>query len=130
MNCALLDTDACIEIIRGNPAPIDRLDNVTFVISTISKYEILAGLKGRKGTKLEKRAKAFLAATEIRGFDDLAAENAATIRIQLETKGQRIGAYDILLAGHAKALNLPIVSGNEREFKRVNGLKVINWREG
>ncbi len=128
MNCALLDTDACIEVIRGNPSPVEVVPEFTLVISTISQFEILSDLKGRKGTKVEKRAKAFLNAAEIRPFDQVAASTAAEIRIQLEARGQSIGAYDLLLGGHAKALQLPIITGNEREFTLIPNLKVINWR--
>ena len=128
MNCALLDTDACIEIIRGNSAPIAQLPDYTFVISTISQFEIFSGLKGRKGTKIDKRAHAFLDAIEIRNFDESAATATAKLQIHLEANGVPIGSYDCLLAGHAKALNMPIVTGNEREFKRIPSLKVIGWR--
>lgn len=126
---AILDTDACIEIIRGNPAPIESLPDFTFVISSVTQFEILSGLKGRKGSKIEKRAKAFLKNVEIKDFNSTAASKAADFRIQLETKGTPIGSYDLLIAGHAAALSLPIVTGNEKEFRRIPELKVFGFGE-
>ena len=128
MKRALLDTDACIEVIRGNPAPVLSVPDCTFMISSITGFEILSGLKGRKGTKVEKRATAFLETADIRPFDNPAAARAAKIRIELESKGEPIGAYDVLLAGHAMALGLPLMTGNDREFGRVRGLTLLRWR--
>jgi tRNA(fMet)-specific endonuclease VapC len=51
------------------------------------------------------------------------------IRAGLEVKGRIIGANDIWIAAHAKARNLTLVTNNEREFKRVSGLKIQNWIE-
>jgi len=129
VNYALLDTDACIEVIRGNPAPVQFDPDYAFVVSSITRFEILSGLKGRRGTKIENRAKSFLEVADIRPFGDPAANAAANARIQLEAAGQPIGAYDLLLAGHALALKIPIITGNEREFQRVPDLNRLNWRE-
>ena len=49
------------------------------------------------------------------------------IRAGLERTGQPIGANDLLIAAHALALGLTVVTDNEREFSRINGLRVENW---
>lgn len=127
----LLDTDACIEIIRGNPAPLGVYPEPTvYILSSISRFEILSGLRNQKSSKREKRARAFLDAVETCAFDGVAAEEAALVRIYLETKGLSIGAYDLMLAGHALALGVPLLTGNVREFERVPRLKVLSWRTG
>lgn len=125
---ALLDTDACIELIRGNPQPLDAFPEEIGVISTITRFEILSGLRQNRSRKVEMRARAFLEAADQRAFEEKAAERAALIRIHLEKRGWVIGAYDLLLAGHALAMDLPMISGNQREFARVPGLQVLNWR--
>ncbi|MFP4156408.1 MAG: PIN domain-containing protein [Opitutales bacterium] len=61
-------------------------------------------------------------------FDAKAADHGARIRIDLEAAGERIGAYDTLLAGHALALDLPLLTGNTREFQRVAGLELRTWK--
>jgi tRNA(fMet)-specific endonuclease VapC len=123
----LLDTDACIEIIRGNPAPLEAWPEADFVISTVSRFEIQSGLRGRAGSKREQRAQAFLDAANTLDFNSEAADQAAALRIRLESEGQPIGAYDTLLAGHALALGLPVVTRNGKEFQRVPGLRLLSW---
>lgn len=54
----------------------------------------------------------------------------ATLRAALQKKGRPIGAYDVLIAGSALARGLVLVTSNEREFSRVSGLKLENWRKG
>jgi tRNA(fMet)-specific endonuclease VapC len=49
------------------------------------------------------------------------------MREELERKGQMIGNNDLWIAAHAKAAGLKLVTNNEREFRRVRGLKVQNW---
>jgi tRNA(fMet)-specific endonuclease VapC len=51
----------------------------------------------------------------------------AQIRADLERRGQSIGANDLWIAAHARTLQLTLVTGNEREFRRVPGLSVENW---
>ena len=56
-----------------------------------------------------------------------AAAHYAEIRHGVETKGTPIGGNDLWIAAHAKAAKLTLVTNNEREFRRVSGLKVQNW---
>lgn len=60
-------------------------------------------------------------------FDDLAAHQYGVLRAQLEREGQLIGGNDLLIASIALASDLTIVSRNEREFRRVPGLRVERW---
>jgi tRNA(fMet)-specific endonuclease VapC len=61
-------------------------------------------------------------------FDEADAQAAAAIRAALKTKGQPIGAYDVLIAGTGLARGLVVVTSNVSEFKRVSGLQVEKWR--
>ena len=56
-----------------------------------------------------------------------AADHYGEIRAALERKGEVIDNNDLWIAAHAKASGLILVTDNEREFKRVSGLKVQNW---
>jgi tRNA(fMet)-specific endonuclease VapC len=51
----------------------------------------------------------------------------ASIRVALEKKGTPIGAHDMLIAAHARALDAVCVTDNVSEFKRVPALRVENW---
>ena len=128
MSTLLLDTDACIEIIRGNPAPLEAFPSASFAISVVSRFEIRSGLRGRSSTKRERRAVAFLDTVTTLPLDSGAADCAAQIRIDLATRGEGIGAYDTLLAGHALARKMPLLTGNTLEFKRVANLELRTWK--
>lgn len=59
-------------------------------------------------------------------FDGAAARESAKVREELR-RGQQIGAYDILLAGHARSRGMVMVTHNQREFSRVSGLQLADW---
>ena len=69
----------------------------------------------------------FLAGIKIFPFDETAAKEYGDIRATLERRGTPIGANDLLIAAHARALQLTLVTNNVREFERVNGLQIENW---
>jgi len=64
---------------------------------------------------------------EIRSFNQSAAVAYGDIRSNLEKRGEVIGGNDLLIAAHAYSLDRTLVTNNEREFRRVKGLKVENW---
>ena len=70
----------------------------------------------------------FLAVINILDFSNDDAGKTAIIRALLKEQGCPIGSYDILLAGTALNHNLIFVSSNVKEFNRVNGIKLENWR--
>jgi len=61
-------------------------------------------------------------------FDDAASARYGQVRRDLELKGTPIGPLDTLIASHALSQELTLVTGNEREFSRVEGLRVENWQ--
>ena len=63
----------------------------------------------------------FLALFQVDDFPATAADDYAEIRVALER------SYDLLIAAHARHINATLVTGNEREFGRVQGLSVQNW---
>lgn len=69
----------------------------------------------------------FLSGIAILPFDAEAAKEYGAIRALLKKSGTLIGANDMLIAAHAKALGLILVTNNAREFERVEGLKIENW---
>jgi len=69
----------------------------------------------------------FLVSFALLPFDALAAYAYGWVRADLEARGKPIGPLDMLIASHALSLGLTLVTNNEREFRRVPGLKVENW---
>ena len=60
-------------------------------------------------------------------FDDFAAIEYGKICAELQRKGTPMGPFNTLIAAHAKALSLTLVTNNTREFERVDGLELENW---
>ena len=60
-------------------------------------------------------------------FDEAAATHASDIKLDLKLRGNLIGPNDILIAGHARSLGAKLITGNLREFNRVDGLICEDW---
>lgn len=60
-------------------------------------------------------------------FDAAAAGHAADIRASLERPGRVIGAYDLMIAGHARSRGLVVATGNLGKFERIEGLRCEDW---
>ena len=127
-----LDTDLCIEVLRNRPARLREKFNAEadgLSISTIVLTELLHGAaKSQRPVETRREVERFAARLEVLPFDAAAAAHAADIRAILEKKGQGIGGYDLLIAGHARSRGLVVVTGNLREFRRVEGLRSENWQ--
>jgi len=129
----LLDTNVCIDLLRGDSEEIlkhlRRHDLGEIGISAITFGELQHGIHKSSDPPRNMQAVAeFCAAFEIQPFDDLAAETYGQIRAELERLGTPIGPLDTLIAASALSLGCILVTNNEREFGRVNGLVVENWR--
>ncbi len=69
----------------------------------------------------------FAARLDVLSFDADAADHAADIRADVERRGELIGPYDVMIAGHARSRGLTVVTGNLGEFRRVSGLRCEDW---
>ena len=128
----LLDTSICIYIRRKKPEEVLRrfrtLKQGEAALSAITFGELVY-----RAEKSAQRVAALEVLRElarvlpVMGLPETAAEAYGTMRAELERKGQMIGNNDLWIAAHAKAAGLTLVTNNEREFRRVRGLKVENW---
>jgi len=131
----LLDTNICIELIRGrSPELLARLRRRkigTIGISAITLAALQYGVaKSRDPARNTIALAHFCAPLEICPFAHEAASSYGEICADLERAGTPIGPLDTLIAAHALALNVMLVTHNEREFRRVPGLRVENWTKG
>lgn len=128
----LLDTNTCIAAMRNHPKVVLRMNAVPpseCAISTITSYELYTGIEKCSSPARELAKVNLLLCTVAQlVFDAAAAREAARIRALLESQGQPIGPYDLLLAGQAVAASLILVTANTREFSRVPGLTVEDWQ--
>ena len=128
----LLDTDTCVFIHRERPeALLRRFQSVRpgeAVISVITYGELLYGAaRSVKRDESLQRIHGFVAIVPALPLPEQAAALYGEIRAELEAKGEMIGNNDLWIAAHALASGLILVSNNEKEFRRVRGLKVQNW---
>jgi tRNA(fMet)-specific endonuclease VapC len=128
----LLDTNICIYIInRRSPSVLKRIQArqpEQIAISTVTVAELEYGVaQSRQPDQNRVALLEFLLPFEILDFDQMAALEYGQIRSSLEKKGRPIGPMDMLLAAQAKSRNLVLVTNNEKEFRRVDGLHVENW---
>ncbi len=128
----LLDTNTCIDVMRNHPNVVNRMSAVApgdCVISTITSYELHTGIAKCASPDKEQAKIDLLLKTVIQQpFDQAAAREAGRIRGLLESQGEMIGPYDVLLAAQALAAGLTLVTANTNEFQRVPGLTVENWQ--
>ena len=128
----LIDTNICIYIMNKRPIEIiqkfKRFDVGQIGVSIITVSELQYGVaKSKNRMSNKQRLEEFLTPLEILPYDGAAASIYGEIRHNLEMQGKPVGPLDLLIAAHALSRNLVLVTNNEREFRRVKGLKVQNW---
>jgi tRNA(fMet)-specific endonuclease VapC len=128
----MLDTDTCIALIKRKPGPILRrltaLAPGEAGISAVTLAELRYGVA--KSAQREKNGQAldeFLLPLEIAEFDEPAADTYGAVRAGLESAGTPIGPLDALIGAHALSLGAALVTHNVREFRRIQGLIVVDW---
>ena len=127
----LLDTDTCIFALRGNEPVLAQLVSQPrgdVAISVVTEAELRTGAaKSSSPIRSSRQLNNFLGPVTILDFTSIDAVAYAQIRARLERAGTPIGMFDGLIAAHAVARKLVLVSNNEREFGRVPGLRIENW---
>ena len=129
----MLDTNTCIFVINNNHAVRSRFVSeypFGLSISAITEAELWFGIENSSAPeKNAETLRSFLTTVEILPFDTVAAAEYGRVRMKLKRAGTPIGDRDTLIASHAKALGLTLVTNNTREFKRVEGLLIEDWLE-
>jgi len=128
----LLDTNICIYIRQNRPEEVLRrfrkLRPGEAALSVITYGELFYGAaKSAQRAAALDRLRELLRLLPALALPDTADEAYGSIRADLESKGEMIGNNDLWIAAHAVAAGLTLVTNNEREFRRVRGLKVQNW---
>jgi len=127
----LLDTNTCIYLINRKPpqvlARLQTLPSRDIVLSSLTIAELAWGVAKSQSKRNRDALAAFIASFQVSPFDLEAAFVYGDVRADLYRRGIPIGPIDTLIAAHALALDVILVTNNEREFKRVPGLRVENW---
>lgn len=130
----MLDTNTCVDLIRRRDDRILRKmqrlrpDDLCVSSVTLSELEYGAAKSADPGKNRLALAE-FMTPLSVLPYDDAVAPVYGQVRRDLERSGTPIGPLDTVIAAHALSLALTVVTDNEREFRRVAGLKVQNWAE-
>ncbi len=128
----LLDANICIYLRQNRPpevtARFQRLQPGDAVLSVITYGELAYGAEPSRQRRqaLESLAR-LVSLLPVLPLPEDAGAAYGEIRAALEPRGEMIGGNDLWIAAHAKAAGLILVTNNEREFRRVPGLKFQNW---
>ena len=127
----LLDTNAVSDLIRnpqGRVAEhIRKVGEAQVCTSIIVAAELRYGAAKKGSPRLTAQLEAVLGGLDVRPFEAPADAAYGLIRTQLEQVGRPIGGNDLLIAAQAIALGCTIVTDNEGEFARIDGLPRENW---
>ena len=128
----MLDTNICIYLRRNRPPEVTirfrQMQHGDTVISAITYGELYYGAeRSQQRTHALESLGRLASLLPVIPLPEEAATAYGKIRAALEARGEMIGGNDLWIAAHAKSSGLTLVTNNEREFKRVPGLKVQNW---
>lgn len=136
----MLDTDIVSYAIKGEfpsvEAHMRRLDVMQVCISAVTRGELRFGVRRLRDATRDTTRGANRLAAEVEGFlstihtlpwDEIAADEFAEVRAELERGGTPIGVMDTMIAAHAKSIGATLVTNNVKHFHKVKGLTVENW---
>lgn len=127
----LLDTNIVSDLVRhpqGRIADhIRKVGEAQVCTSIIVAAELRYGAAKKGSPRLTAQLEAVLGSLDVLALETPADAAYGALRAQLEAAGRPIGGNDLLIAAQAIAVGCIIVTDNEREFARINGLPRENW---
>jgi predicted nucleic acid-binding protein len=115
----VLDTSFLIDYFRDRELESYLPENEKAVVTVISYYEIMAGIKRLRSKNEERFFQHFFATVDILGIDAPAAEIASDITAKLAGLGVQVNAFDILIAGAAIANRANTIITADRDFEEI-----------
>jgi tRNA(fMet)-specific endonuclease VapC len=127
----ILDTNTLIYFFKGMgnvAASLLAASPKDIGIPAVVLYELEYGIaRSTAPRKRMKQLEELCALVDVLPFGGEEAKASAGIRVALEKKGTPIGPYDVMIAGTALSKQGTLVTSNTKEFRRVPGLKIIDW---
>ena len=130
----MLDTDTCIFLMRGeSPALAAKVQSVPLqqqVMSAVTFAELTYGVQASAAAKRKQNQSvldSLVLHLAVLDWPQDAAKHYAEIRADLKKRGAQLGAADLMIAAHARAVGAIVVTNNTKDFERVKGLEVENW---
>ena len=127
----MLDTNICIYTIKHKPQVVREAFNQHYgrmCISSVTLMELIYGAeKSASPEKNLRVVEGFIARLEVLNYGIDAAVQTGQVRAELAKAGTPIGPYNSMVAAHARALGLVLVTNKTGEFVRINGLRLEDW---
>lgn len=130
----LLDTDTCAFIARQKHPKVTkrfqshRAGDLAMSVVTYGELRVGAEKSDRYPATMN-ALEIFTQMVPVLSIDSEVGEFYASVRADLERRGQIIGANDLWIAAHCLQLGLTLVTNNEREFSRIPNLPIENWTQ-
>jgi len=127
----LIDTDILIYSLKGDPMVMEHLDRTSInpkAISVISYGELLYGAhKSGHPTENLARIRRLGEVLPVIDISPAIMEAFSSLKAQLESDGQRLDDFDLVIAATAITIGYRLVTNNEKHFSRIEGLEIENW---
>lgn len=138
----LLDTDTCVDVLRRSnrerhPSVANRYYDLIaagrpgeLAISAITMSELAVGIYRSKDIVSARDALLrFLLPIDVVPYPEKASWTFGRIQANLLNAGKPIGPLDAAIGAHAAALDVPLVTNNQKHFSRIEGLRIVSWRD-
>ena len=129
----MLDTNIVIYTIKNKPTVVRKAFATHYgqmCISSVTLMELIYGAeKSAQPERNLRDIEGFAARLDVLPYGDRAAEHTGQLRAELAKAGKPIGPYDQMIAGHARAESLVLITNNTKEFECVPGLRLDNWMD-
>ncbi len=127
----LLDTNiVSYHIRRSSPALLRRLhatSSAHVALSVVTEMELRYGLARNPALRIAPLVESFLSGIAILPLESSVAKKYASVRHTLVSKGAAVGPLDLMIAAHALAMGIVLITNNTREFNRIPDLRCEDW---
>ena len=130
----MLDTDTCIFLMRGESeklkSKVQAIPLQQQVISAVTFAELTYGVQASAVAKRHQNQKvldSLVLHLAVLDWPRAAATYYSEIRADLKKRGAQLGAADLMIAAHARAIGAIVVTNNVKDFGRVKKLEIENW---
>jgi tRNA(fMet)-specific endonuclease VapC len=129
--CYLLDTNILSDLVKHPTgkifSKIQSIGEEKVCTSVIVACELRFGAEKNNSSRLKERIALILDNINVLSLEPSIDNYYAEVRTYLERQGTPIGGNDLIIAVHALALDLILVTANVKEFSRVPDLRIENW---
>ena len=125
----MLETSVCVALLRGRVGSARLPDVSECMLSVITVAELEVGIRRSvRPTEQRNAVRALTGLFDVLPWDLETTHHYGEIRVDLEKRGLVIGPLDVLIAAHARRLGATLLTGNYREFQRIQGLACLDWK--